>query len=618
MPNRPSNKLTYLLAPIIIAPLLALAAYYVYTFGVKLSNAAKVDVGVWQPADGPWGGYVSALSQVDGVLLAASEQGGVFTCKDGVTWDGVGLQGEDVQAVCGTASGVVLAGLKAKGVWMKSPSDSSWTQTSVTEANVYSIIATPTAVLAASGYGIYRTTDDGKTWKHVTPPETVWMLAVSGGVCYAATETNGVYASSDDGLSWRKTSPLNMKPLVVQAGEAGTLYASSFHKGLFKTTNGGHVWLDVSSGLEEKLQISKFEKTILQVTSLVALPSGLLVTGTPDGLYEKHPADKSWKPSALDGQSITAMMLKGKSLFIATAGGLYESDVASGRLEKPNKLELAVHHLSTFGMLGDTLVTASASGGIYKLIDGNWLLTGFDTVSVSAFASKGSVALAATSEGVFRTSDGGQTWTRAGLATVETYSLLIASNGAVLAGTNNGIYDTRLETLDAKSWHVSQRGLDNFDVYALAASDTTIFAATGFGVSRRNISDTLWTSTTLNNVEVRALLLDKTGTLYAATKFNKLTANGGLYRSTDGGTSWMNCGLNTQTVLALAAGDAGDLYAATDDGKIYISSNGTAWHPLAAPALAGVEIHALKVHARTLFAATAGKSVWKASLKPQD
>src|SRR5207245_6823153 len=99
---------------------------------------------------------------------------------------------------------------------------------------------TTTTLLAASDFGVYRSTDSGTTWTPVLngiatdilfdPSNSSVVYATLGNIFGSAS--NGVYKSTNKGISWTKLAggfPTVSVPrinLPIAASAATTLYAS--------------------------------------------------------------------------------------------------------------------------------------------------------------------------------------------------------------------------------------------------------------------------------------------------------------------------------------------------------------------------------------------------------
>ncbi|CAK0739619.1 hypothetical protein CCP3SC1_1170007 [Gammaproteobacteria bacterium] len=219
--------------------------------------------------------------------------------------------------------------------------------------------------------------------------------------------------------------------------------------------------------------------------------------------------------------------------------------------------------------IGDFYAITGEPGGLYRSTDGvvwiqialNLPNTYFFTVAV---ASNGSV-YGAGSDGLFRSTDGGGTWSA--LPTKEPILLLLPlADGALLART----------------W---QKGL-------LRSEDG--------GVT--------WyqTGAELHDNPVLSLVQDNANGLWAAT------FGGGVYQSTDNGITWKEHGLEKGHVLSLAMDRDGALYAGTYHNGVYrYSSSG--WIPSGGRGLPEkVAVQKLAVTSAGLIAGTAQHGVYLA------
>ena len=126
---------------------------------------------------------------------------------------------------------------------------------------------TTSTLLVASDFGLYRSTDSGNSFTQVLagtatdlvidPSNPNNMYAALGNLFGAAA--NGVYKSTDSGATWNPlsgglpTSNVGRVNLAIAASSSSTVYASvqavsSFALlGIFKTTNGGTMWSQLSA-----------------------------------------------------------------------------------------------------------------------------------------------------------------------------------------------------------------------------------------------------------------------------------------------------------------------------------------------------------------------------------
>ena len=130
---------------------------------------------------------------------------------------------------------------------------------------------------ASPGDGVYKSTDAGRTWKHmgleqtqqigavvVNPrnPNIVFVAAL--GHQFASNDERGVYRSTDGGTTWKQVLTRGPKAgavdIVMDANNSSVLYAAFWEvyrtpyslesggpgSGIWKSTDGGDTWHDLT------------------------------------------------------------------------------------------------------------------------------------------------------------------------------------------------------------------------------------------------------------------------------------------------------------------------------------------------------------------------------------
>ncbi|HFC00784.1 MAG TPA: glycosyl hydrolase, partial [Phaeodactylibacter sp.] len=130
-----------------------------------------------------------------------------------------------------------------------------------------------------SGVGIYKSTDDGKTWTykglpeshhigrivlHPTDPNIAWVAAL--GHLYSPSKDRGIYRTTDGGNTWKQTLFVNENAggvdLIVSKENPNKLYAATWQRkrrawnfvesgsgsGIYKSMDGGKTWEIMSAG----------------------------------------------------------------------------------------------------------------------------------------------------------------------------------------------------------------------------------------------------------------------------------------------------------------------------------------------------------------------------------
>ena len=178
------------------------------------------------------------------------------------------------------------------------------------------------------------------------------------------------------------------------------------------------------------------------------------------------------------------------------------------------------------------------------------------------------------------------------------WSLEVASSGDLWAGTSEGVF---LSTNNGDTWALKNNGLPILDVfgykvtpniYVLAINPVngSIFAGSTQGLFRSTDYGENWTTVIDSDPErgtqVRTILATPSGEIYVGIMFTGVIPKGGICYSNDNGDTWVvkNNGLppHPMFVESLALGPDGTLYASIMGFKgIYHSTDkGDNWLPL--------------------------------------
>jgi photosystem II stability/assembly factor-like uncharacterized protein len=188
----------------------------------------------------------------------------------------------------------------------------------------------------AIGDGVYKSTDAGKTWKHLglgdaqqipqivvdpTNPNRVFVAAL--GHPFGPNEERGVYRSLDGGQTWKrvlyKDANTGASDLEIDPRRPDIVYATLWEArlgpsedsnrfegsggGLYKSTDGGTTWRQLTKGLPAEavqldLAIAPSQPTRLYVT-LVTEPASY-GSGAGAGMYRSDDAGASWTKITTD------------------------------------------------------------------------------------------------------------------------------------------------------------------------------------------------------------------------------------------------------------------------------------------------------------------------------
>ncbi len=254
--------------------------------------------------------------------------------------------------------------------------------------------------------GVYKTTTNGRQWQVTTPSRWPLVLTLAAdpqrpGTVYAGTE-RAIFKTVDGGRHWRTLSrwplPYGDYSLTVDPVDSRVVYATS-GSGISKSRNGGHTWRTVlrtfgSSG--SAFAIARASPEVVYALEgdggrdsvVVASADGgktwrppVLLPAPAPGLAE--PGGKS-AALAVDPQSpATLYAAVGSAVLKSTDGGRSWRSIAGGLPRN-----VAVSSLTVDPRHAGTLYAALGDDGIFKTTDGGrtWSQHWFPIISVEMVA----------------------------------------------------------------------------------------------------------------------------------------------------------------------------------------------------------------------------------------
>ncbi len=160
------------------------------------------------------------------------------------------------------------------------------------------------AIFIGTDKGFFKTTDSGKTWKHVHDGSLVGHLAERDGVLLAIS-TRKIIRSTDNGENWAVVTTegivaWDVKPMkggfvaITSSSESGT-------RSLRTSYDGGKTWQPIDAGLQDKDFIDSIRRTWNDRPRLQAFQTSISQVGEnlfcthPDGIFKSSDKGKTWK-----------------------------------------------------------------------------------------------------------------------------------------------------------------------------------------------------------------------------------------------------------------------------------------------------------------------------------
>ena len=139
-------------------------------------------------------------------------------------------------------------------------------------------------MMSSYGDGVYKSTDDGRTWTHIGlektrqishvvlhPTDANIVYVAAQGSRWAPTEDRGIYRSTDGGATWKRilfvSTSAGASELAMDPTNPRVLYATFWDlqrtpwsirsggpgSGIWKSTDGGDTWTQLKNGLPSSM-----------------------------------------------------------------------------------------------------------------------------------------------------------------------------------------------------------------------------------------------------------------------------------------------------------------------------------------------------------------------------
>lgn len=288
---------------------------------------------------------------------------------------------------------------------------------------------------------------------------------------FAGTRT-GLWHSGDWGGSWKR---------LLAAPSGDSLEGTGPVHDILTTTSGVYVAAEAGLYVSGDFGYS-WKRHAVESPALVVMPTRYpdadptILLGTAGGLLRSPDAGRSFEPTALTGVGVRRILWPGPTLVVSTDTGVRVSQDSGDSFEPPGRglpeapaTALAVSSLYAL----DPVILAGVEGeGVYRSEDGgaSWTRVGLEGITVRDLFWFGPLLYAATESGLYRSQDAGDVFEPLGersLAGVDCFELMFPrypdSGIELFLATERGLY----RSLDGgMSWEAS--GLDGEDILAVA------------------------------------------------------------------------------------------------------------------------------------------------------
>lgn len=489
----------------------------------------------------------------------------------------------------------LLLGLTLATVGTDAPAQSlTWEPVPLATADVQALSVLPDGeVYVASRGGLQRTFDGGGSWSTWLTTRDVADLAYAPGeVLFVGTnrlchEDRGARFACGGVTAWHDLGgSLALGAMIGNEADAGSRLA-----GLVATPD-GRGWAAIGNDVWSYSR-SRWEREELPVDAILGLhlgPGGRLYAPTTGGLFARDAQSDTWSRLGLEGTALTsAFETTGGAVFAGSSGGrvyrLGEGDGSGVAVASSAILSLYASPLTR--MRPSVLFAGTAGEGLFRSLDGGdtWTATLEDAVIPDLGGLGTTVWAVVGRDGLRRSDDGGATWEAFRWDDIRAKHVEAGPGGLVIAG-DAGPYGLFAYARSTDTWRPIGLGRDAqhptrtiSDV--VAAPDGRLYAAVLdlYDDAQRSVlyrsvdGGTTWQVAHVfplrgplgNEGFVRILAAGPDGALVAGT--GPAAEEGAeirslLYRSDDGGTTWREtASLDAYQVSALTFGSEGEVYA---------------------------------------------------------
>lgn len=422
--------------------------------------------------------------------------------------------------------------------------------------------------------GVLKSIDGGVSWNPIGPNWTITNYRRVRKIVIHPTDhqililatSDGIYRTINGGSNWTQVSSGSFYDIEFKPGDPTIVYAS-VSGGFYRSTNTGLNWTLVTSGLPS----SDMGRIALAVTGANSNYVYLLACNNTDsgykGVYRSTNSGVSFST-----QSTTPNILG------------YSTDGSSGGGQGWYDLAIAASPTNANEIyIGGINVWKSTNGGVAWNLVGYWYYnnTTFPYVhaDIHALEFNGSNLYAGCDGGIFKTSNGGASWTdlSAGLSITQFYRMggTEASPNLLIGGTQ----DNGTNRMRGNSWrHVL--GADGMEALISHADTNVMFACIQSGGMRRSTNGgNSFSSITVTNSEDGAWV-----TPYVMHPTNSQILFVGyenVWKTTNGGNSFSSIsnfsGGSSLKSLAVSKSNPDYIYAATNTALYKTTNGGGSW-----------------------------------------
>ena len=461
-------------------------------------------------------------------------------------------------------TGIIFVSVKNDGLYKGKIGEYNFTK--VTNLGYYSYAYQITCSGPSTVFvDLNMSVDTGQTW---IPIENGWPqyrfitafdVNLEQGLIVAGTD-NGVYRYDLDQETWIDLG-LSQSCLDLIIDDNSRIFVGSMG-GVYRSFDQGATWQQVNTGLSSAVVRSLTEK------------SNKIFAGTIYGINVCDVNGNEWTSAntGINEVSVYSILPLEDKFLMSSSRGVLLTDDGGVSWTKTRRVDVPVYFTETvhkFLQASNGTLYAGTGSGLY--FSQNGIYWNIYTTYVGSqiydflFDNYGNI-IKATSDGIFKSTDNGFTWTKLNendyLGTVT--CLAIDDDNNIYAGTNQGIYAS---TDDGENWeNIADDTLQEAYFVRLIQSGNNLYAATNKGIFIYDTFYHYWISSHIGMGAqfVTDLIRRDNGDFYASS-YN------GIYYSNDSCAFWqpVDIGQASKMVTCLGFDPLGNFYFGTANNGAY-------------------------------------------------
>jgi photosystem II stability/assembly factor-like uncharacterized protein len=424
---------------------------------------------------------------------------------------------------------------------------------------------------------VYRSQDGGNNWEalpgmHGKSVRAMAMSASDSKVLVVGA-LDGVFRTKNGGNSWERISPpslaevKNIESIAIDPKNPDVVYAGTWHLA-WKTADGGANWQHINKGM---IDDSDVFSVIVDSTD-----SSVVYASACSGIYKSESAgDLFHKLQGIPFSARRTRVLKQDpnspaTVYAGTTEGLWKTIDGGKSWKHVTNSEIVVNDVLVDPRNSNRVLLATDRSGVLASDNGAQSFTasnhGYTHRYVSSILADqndpNAILVGVVNDrewgGVFATRDGGQSWQQksAGLGGRDVFALQQVANGALIAGTNKGMF---LLDRNGSQW----RPINNIVNEKVVARV----------VKGKKGAKAIKTPA----VVVRYTLDTRVSDIEVTPKRWLAATSAGLLTSSDQGKSWSGGPVLGKTDFVAVESEGDLVVAATRTNVLYSTNSGTTW-----------------------------------------